>query len=77
MQDVERIRPGEDIPSFQPWVVTMFAAFLPVVLGFVFPSIMWFCFAAAGLVFVAGVVMFMRDERARMAREEAERRSAA
>ncbi len=63
MQDVERIRADEDIPSFQPWVITIFAAFLPVVLAFVFPSIMWICFGAAGLVFAAGIVMFVREER--------------
>lgn len=74
MQDVEKIRRDEDIPSFQPWVITLFAAFLPVGLGFIFPSIMWPSFIAAGVVFVWGVVMFLRDERAR-AQITAEHRS--
>lgn len=74
MRDIEKIRADEDIPSFQPWVITLFAAFLPVVLGFVFPSLMWPFFVAAGIVFVAGVVMFVRDERSR-AEITAEQRS--
>jgi hypothetical protein len=67
VQEVKRGRPDEDIPSFEPWVITVFAAFLPVGLGFVFPSLMWPLFVVAGIVFIVGVVMWLRDERARAA----------
>jgi hypothetical protein len=63
MTDTGRIRPDEDIPSFEPWVIVLVSVFVPIALAFVFPSIMWICFGITGLIFAASMVMLARQER--------------
>jgi len=65
MHDTTRIRPDEDIPSLEPWVITLFTVFIPIALGFVFPSLIWVFFTLAGGVFAASMVMLARQERAK------------
>jgi len=69
MDDTTRIRPGEDIPSFEPWVIVLFTVFIPIALAFVFPNIMWVCFAVTGAIFAASMVMLARQERGKKAAE--------
>ena len=63
--DTPRIRPEEDIPSFEPWVITLFAVFVPITLGFVFPKLIWVFFGFAIVVFAVSMVMLARQERAK------------
>ena len=60
-----RIHPDEDIPSFEPWVITLMGVFIPIALGFVFPRLIWVFFSLAGVVFAASMVMLARQERAK------------
>ena len=59
------MHPGEDIPSFEPWVIVLFSVFVPIALGFIFPGIMWICFGTAVLIFATSMVMLAKQERAR------------
>lgn len=63
--DMPRIRPDEDIPSLEPWVITLFTVFIPIALGFVFPKLIWVFFGLAGVVFAVSMVMLARQERAK------------
>ena len=65
MQDPITIRPDEDIPSFEPWVIALLCVFIPIVAGFLVPAYMWVCFGIAGALFAAAMVMLVRQERAR------------
>lgn len=58
------IHSHEDIPSFEPWVVTLLSVFIPIGLGFMLPSLMWVFFALSGVIFAISMVMFVRHERA-------------
>ena len=58
-----------EVPSFEPWLRVMTAALIPIVLAFVLPrSFILFLFAAAGVLLVAGLVMWIKHERAAKAR---------
>ncbi|HEY4304887.1 MAG TPA: hypothetical protein VGM82_10495 [Gemmatimonadaceae bacterium] len=65
MDNTGRINQSEDIPSLEPWVVTLLSTFVPVALAFVFPSAMWVFFALTAIIFVAAMVMLRNQERAR------------
>jgi uncharacterized membrane protein len=60
------IHPDEDIPSLQPWVLMLFAVFIPIVIAFFVPAVyMWLCFGAAAAIFVIALIMLYRQERPR------------
>jgi hypothetical protein len=58
-----RVHPDDDIPSFEPWVLTLLSVFIPIGLGFMLPNLMWVFFALSGVIFAISMVMFARHER--------------
>ena len=65
MDHTDRTPPHHnDIPSFEPWLGVMLAAFIPIVLAFIVPrSLMIYLFGAAGVIGVTSLVMFIQHER--------------
>jgi hypothetical protein len=65
MTDTTRIRPDEDIPSLEPWVLTLFSVFIPIALGFAFPRFIWPFISLSVGIFALSMVMLARQERAK------------
>jgi hypothetical protein len=65
MDDTPRIHPDDDIPSFEPWVITLFTVFIPIGLAFVLPKLMWLLFGLGAVIFATSMVMLARQERAK------------
>jgi hypothetical protein len=59
--DVQRIRPGEDIPRLEPWLVVSFLSLLPAGVSIAVPSIAVAGWIATGILLSAGIAMFVRD----------------
>jgi hypothetical protein len=51
-------------PSFEPWMKTAFAAFIPPLVSFFLPrSLQPYFFAAGGALVLASIVMLVAQER--------------
>lgn len=59
--DAPRIRPGEDIPRLEPWLVVSFLSLIPAGLAIVFPVVAIAGWIATGILLFAGIAMFARD----------------
>ena len=59
--EVQRIRPDEDIPRLEPWLIVSFLSLVPAGFSIAFPSIAVAGWIATGILLAAGIAMFVRD----------------
>jgi hypothetical protein len=54
-----------DLPRFHPWLRVMVSAFIPLLIAFFVPrEAQIYLFVIAGLAMLAGLVLFVKEERA-------------